>query len=92
VARDREVVADEARLSLAQLRSALKRAGRRRRIDTEVERIRSVLRGEKARRAESADVRRHGCGLGGGFGRRVQERSARLRPLPGPFALVSLHG
>lgn len=37
-----------ARLSLAQLRSALKRAGRQRRIDADAERIREVLRAEYA--------------------------------------------
>lgn len=41
--------AKAARLSLAQLRSALKRAGRQRGIDAEAERLREVFRGNRAR-------------------------------------------
>ncbi|MFI9272589.1 IS110 family transposase [Kitasatospora sp. NPDC052896] len=44
-----------AQLSLPQLRAALKRAGRQRGIDTEVERLRQVFRGECARRPSTVE-------------------------------------
>ncbi len=44
-----------ARLSLAQLRAALKRAGRQRGIDSEAERLREVLRGDHARQPAAVE-------------------------------------